>query len=105
MSPVSQSFISLGVATWQAPCAAGDISPSSGNTHSNLPHVTSFLFLLFSGIAKGKSGCARRHGGVLLRLRRPLDLGSSRFRAPSKKAHLGTGEQPSLAPFRLKCPE
>jgi len=34
------------------------------------PNLTSTLFLLFSGHREGISGCARRPGGFLLRLRR-----------------------------------
>src|SRR5262249_45561470 len=41
-------------------------------------HVTSSLSRLSSVTAKETAGCARRHGGALLRLRRPSGLGSSR---------------------------
>jgi len=51
-----------------------------GSAEEYLPwrtHPPSFT-RLSSGTAKGESGCARRHGGALLRLRRPSGLGSSR---------------------------
>jgi len=66
------SFIVIGAATLKVFSAAGGFSLSIGAARSFLLATRdSLLFLLFSGTAKGKSGCARRRGGVLLRLRRP----------------------------------
>ena len=51
-----------------------------------------FFTRLYSGTAKGESGCARRHGGALLRLRRPLGLGSSHCASTLRESapgHLG----------------
>jgi len=59
-------------------------------------HPPSFT-RLSSGTAKGESGCARRHGGALLRLRRPSGLGSSHCTGTlqeSAPGHLGAAIPP-----------
>ena len=43
-----------------------ELCPAVPPTHSVPAHVTSTLFHLSSGTANGISGCARRHGGLLL---------------------------------------
>src|SRR5882762_7753152 len=67
-------------------------SPAIPPTHCVPAHVPSSLSRLSSGTAKGTSGCARRHGGALLRLRRPSGLGSSRCAGTLQESapwHLG----------------
>jgi len=101
------SPISAGVATLKVFCAANGVSLSTGAARSFLSATRDLLsFPALLGHREGKvrlRPAARRCSAS--RLRRPSGLGSSRFRAPSKKAHLGTWEQPSLASVPAECPE
>src|SRR5215472_13760605 len=87
------------------------LSALSFPASSYYPYSTLFVAtpFPFSPIAlkhrERKRGCALRHGGLLLRHAPEQVLVPPSSRAPSKKADLGTWEQPHARALRVVCLE